>query len=197
MIFPRSTASLIAEITVCPGHAGSSKSGPSGPALAKQGRRVDTEVVFQRILIGYNDTPGARQALTEAVHLARQEGAALVVVAVEGPLARFDGNTVGEIRNEHERRQRDCRRWLRTAEAYADDNGVRARTEILTGKLTWQLANAANAYHADLVVVGHTSGGVWRRLTGTTAGRVSRYARCPVLIASPPRGPSPETAGKA
>ena len=98
------------------------------------------------------------------MHLARQDGAALVVVAVEGPLAQFDGNTVGEIRNEHERRQRDCRRWLRTAEAYADDHGVRARTEILTGKLTWQLANAANAYHADLVVVGHASRGVWRRL---------------------------------
>ena len=153
--------------------------------------------MFRRILVGYNDTPGARQALTEAVHLARQEGAALVVVAVEGPLARFDGNTVGEIRDEHARRQRDCRRWLRTAEAYADDNGVRARTEILTGKLTWQLASAANAYHADLLVIGHSSRGMWRRLTGTTAGRVSRYTRCSVLVASPPRGPGPETAGKA
>jgi nucleotide-binding universal stress UspA family protein len=145
--------------------------------------------VFRRILVGYHDTPGARQALTEAVHLARQEGAALVVVAVEGPLARFDGNTVGEVRTEHVGRQRDCRRWLRAAEAYADDLGVRARTEIRIGKLTWQLANAANAYHADLVVVGHTSRGMWRRLTGTTAGRVSRYTRCSVLIASPPRGP--------
>jgi len=146
--------------------------------------------VFRRILIGYNDTPGARQALAEAVHLALQEGATLVVVAVEGALAPFDGNTVGEIRNEHERRQRDCRRWLRTAEAYADDHGVRIRTEILTGSLTWQLASAANAYHADLVVLGHAGHrGVWRRLTRTTAARVSRYARCPVLIASSPARP--------
>ncbi len=158
---------------------------------------MDTGVVFQRILIGYNDTPGARQALAEAVHLARHEGAALVVVAVEGPLAQFDGNTVSEIRNEHERRQRDCRRWLRTAEAYADDNGVRVRTEILTGKLTWQLASAANAYHADLVVVGHASRSVWRRLTGTAAGRVSRYARCSVLIASSPHGRSNSRRGRA
>jgi nucleotide-binding universal stress UspA family protein len=146
--------------------------------------------VFRRILLGYDDTPGARHALAAAVHLARQEDASLIVVAVRGHLARFDGNTVGEIRNEHERRQRDCRRWLTTAEAYADDKGIQVRTEILTGSLTQQLASAATAYRADLVVVGRAEHqGIWGRLAGSKAGRVGRRAGCSVLIASAPPGP--------
>jgi nucleotide-binding universal stress UspA family protein len=146
--------------------------------------------VVRRILLAYDDTPGARQALAEAVQLARHEGARLIVVAIQGHLARFDGYTVGEIRNEHERRQRDGRRWLRTVEAYADDNGVRVRTDILTGSVTRQLARAARACRADLVVMAREDQPeILKRIIGTQAERVSRRAQCPVLIATSPRPP--------
>lgn len=126
--------------------------------------------------------PSPRQSISPG-----KEGARLVAVAVEEHLPRYDGATLGEVRDEHEREQRDCRRWLRTAEAYAHEYGVRVRTEIRIGSLTRQLASAASAHQADLVVVGRTSHPrIWRWLVGTRTDRVSRRAGCSVLIASSP-----------
>jgi nucleotide-binding universal stress UspA family protein len=146
--------------------------------------------VFRRILVAYDDSSAARQALAEALQLAQQQNARLIVLAVEEHLPRYDGATLGEVRDEHERKQRDCRRWARTAEAHAAVCGVPIRTEIRTGSLARQLASAATAHRADLVVVGRTHHpGIWARLAGTKAGKVSRRVACPVLIASAPRSP--------
>lgn len=147
--------------------------------------------MFRRILLGYNDSPGARQALAEALQLTQQQNARLIVLAVEEQLPRYDGATLGEVRDEHERNQRDCRRWLRTAEAHAHECGVPIRTEIRVGSLTRQLASAAAVHRADLVVVGradHRS--IWARLASTKSGKVSRRVGCPVLIAPAPRRPA-------
>jgi len=130
--------------------------------------------VITRIVVGYNDSPGARRALAQAVELAREiGGAALVAVAVEEHLARA-GDSIGEVQDAHQSEQRACRLWLKTAIAYADEHGVALRTEIRIGNAPYQLASAAAAWHADVLVVGHSShSAIWARLVGTTAERVS------------------------
>jgi universal stress protein F len=141
--------------------------------------------VFSRILVAYDDSPAARRALAEAVRIARQDGARLVAVAVEEHLPRYDGATIGEVEEAHQLDRRACHRWLRAAEAYADEQGVRLRTEIRIGRLTRQLALAAASHQVDLLVVGHTSHvGVWCGIVGTKAERVCRRVGCAILIAS-------------
>lgn len=139
--------------------------------------------MFTRIVAAYNDTPGARRALEKAVRLAREEvGAELIAVAVEASLL-FSGESITEVQAAHTSRERACTGWLSAALAYADERGVPLRTEIRIGLVAPQLAAAAAEHRADLLVIGR-SGQVFarRRLLGTTAEKVSRYARCPVMI---------------
>jgi nucleotide-binding universal stress UspA family protein len=140
-------------------------------------------MVISRIVVGYNDSPGARRALAQAVELARELiGAELVAVAVEEHLARA-GESIGEVQDAHETGQRACRRWLKAASAYADEHDITLRTDIRIGRAPQQLAAAAAAHHADLLVVGHSGHSpVWARIAGTTADKVSRYAACSILV---------------
>jgi nucleotide-binding universal stress UspA family protein len=57
------------------------------------------------------------------------------------------------------------------------------RTEIRAGHPTQEIVRAASDHGADLVVVDHTGHlGVWGRLLGTTAEKVSRHAAGSVLL---------------
>jgi nucleotide-binding universal stress UspA family protein len=140
--------------------------------------------VLNRILVAYNDSPSARRALAEAVHLAQAEGARLIAIAVEERPPHFDGASLGEVREEHERRLRACRLWLRAAEAYADEYGVQLQTDVRSGNFAQQVAHAAAVHGADLVILGRRNRlSVWSRLTGTKADKAARHLRCSVLIA--------------
>lgn len=142
------------------------------------------EPVLNRILVAYDDSPPARRALAEAVRLARAEGARLIALAIAEQPPAFDGATLGEVREEHERRQRACRLWLRAAEAFAGEHGVLLQTDIRSGSFAQQLTRAAVTHRADLVVIGRRNHpGLWSRLTGTKADKTTRHLGCPTLIA--------------
>jgi nucleotide-binding universal stress UspA family protein len=142
--------------------------------------------VLSRIVVGYDDSEGARRALARAIELARhtKEGAAeLIAVAVEEHLPHYAA-TVGEVTEEHELEQRACQRWLHAAQAYADEHQVPLRTEIRAGHAADQLVRAAKAHQADLLVLGHARHSTIRdSLIGGTAEKVTHNAPCSVLIA--------------
>jgi nucleotide-binding universal stress UspA family protein len=136
-----------------------------------------------RILVAYDDTPPARRALAEAVRLARVDGARLIAIAVAEHPPAFDGASLGEVHEDHERTQRACRLWLRAAEAYADEHGIQLQTDICSGSFAQQLARAAAIHRADLVVIGRRSRPSLRSLfTGTKAEKATRQLGCPMLI---------------
>jgi nucleotide-binding universal stress UspA family protein len=138
--------------------------------------------MFTRIVLAYNDTPQAQRALRAAVQMARDDGAELIAVAVERTLL-FSGESITEVRNAHAARERACTGWLAAALAYADEHDVPLRTEIRIGLVARQLAAAAATHRADLLILGYSGHDlVRRRVLGTTADRVSRHARCPVMI---------------
>ncbi len=138
--------------------------------------------MFTRIVLAYNDTPRAQRALKAAVQIARENGAELIAVAVERSLL-FAGENITEVRNVHAARERACTGWLSAALAYADEQDVPLRTEIRIGVVAWQLADAATAHRADLLILGRSGQDfIRRRLLGTTADKVSRHTRCPVMI---------------
>jgi len=95
----------------------------------------------------------------------------------------LSGASITEVRAVHAARERACTGWLSFALAYADDHGVPLRTEIRIGPVGRQLAAAAAAHRADLLIVGRSNRDfIRRRLLRTTADKVSRHARCPVMI---------------
>ncbi len=133
--------------------------------------------------VPYDDSPGARAALRIAVELAKAARAEVVAVAVEAHLPHY-GATVGEVDEEIAVEERACRRWLKTAEAYAAEHGVTLATEIRAGHADQQLVRAAQAHHADLLVLGASGhSGVWERVIGSTTEKATRHAPCSVMIA--------------
>jgi nucleotide-binding universal stress UspA family protein len=95
----------------------------------------------------------------------------------------LSGVTVTEVRAVHQARERICADWLSAALAYVDERGMQLRTEIRIGPVARQLAAAASIHRADLLILGRSDQDfVRRRLLGSTADKVSRKIRCPVMI---------------
>lgn len=140
--------------------------------------------MFERILLAYDDSPGARRALDLALQLAKTHHAELTAVAVEEHLPHYAA-TVGEVDEERAVEEQACRRWLAAATARADDQGVKLATEIRAGHAAQQLVRAAEQHRADLLVLGRSGhSAIWGRFIGTTAEKVARHVECSVLIAS-------------
>jgi nucleotide-binding universal stress UspA family protein len=148
----------------------------------------ETTDVFEKIVVAYDDSPGACRALEIGVDLARRPGVELTAVAVEAHLPHY-GATVGEVEEERVVEEQACQRWLRAAEAFADEHGLKLRTMILAGHTAEKLVHAAQRHGADLLILGHSGhSAIWGRLLGGTVEKVSQHATCSVLIAAPPEG---------
>jgi nucleotide-binding universal stress UspA family protein len=138
--------------------------------------------MFERVLVAYDGSDGARRALEAAVALARRDHAKLIGLAIEAHLPHY-GATVGEVEEERQFEEQACARWLEEASAYADERGVAMQADIRAGHPAQEVVRAAHDQGADLIVVGHRGhSGVWGRFVGGTAEKVSRHAACSVLI---------------
>ncbi|MGI5456489.1 universal stress protein [Streptomyces sp. CA-249302] len=138
--------------------------------------------MFRRILVAYDDSPGARTALERSVGLARLYGSELIAVAVEAHLPYDEEpaeGTAGNLAIE----ARACHRWLADARRYAAGHGVAFDGETHAGHPAQEIVRAAERHRADLIVVGHSGrSSVWGRFLGSTAEKVSRHSPCSVLI---------------
>jgi nucleotide-binding universal stress UspA family protein len=110
--------------------------------------------VFERVLVAYDGSKGARSALEAAVDLARRDHAELIGLAIEAHLPHY-GATVGEVEEERRFEEQACARLLKEASAYPAEQGVTMRTEIRAGHPAQEIVQAARDHGADLVVVGH------------------------------------------
>ncbi len=134
-------------------------------------------------MVGYDDSPGARAALTMALDLAAVHRCVLTVVAVEEFLPHY-GPVVGEIENERSIGEQACRRWLNAAAAAAEQRGIAVQAEIRAGQAARELATSAEEHHADLLILGRSGhSGIWGRFMGSTAEKAARHAGCSVLVA--------------
>ena len=139
---------------------------------------------MRRILHPTDFSPASSAAFTQAVTLAKQHGAELVIAHVLTPtlptVDRYVGQQIyGQI--EAARRQHGRKR-LDLLVSRARKMGVRARALLLDGVAHDRIVRAARAQRAALIVLG-TRGrtGLARVALGSVAGRVVALARCPVL----------------
>jgi nucleotide-binding universal stress UspA family protein len=147
--------------------------------------------MFRRVLVAFDGSAGAREALTVAIDLSLLTSANVTVVAVEAHLPHYAG-TIDEVDEEHEAEERASRRSLSEAEAYASDRGVEVTTRTMIGHPAHVIARIAAETGADLVVLGHSGhSAVWGRFLGGVTEKVSRHAPCSVLIVRHPPAAAP------
>jgi nucleotide-binding universal stress UspA family protein len=138
--------------------------------------------MFTTVLVAFDGSPGAKRALEAAVEFAHGEGADLVGLTVQVPLAR-NGASAEETNEERELDTRASQVLVEEAAAYAAGRGRRMRTVVRVGHPAREIVQAAAEESADLIVLGHSGhSGVWGRFIGTTAEKVSRHATASVLI---------------
>ncbi|MFI6452726.1 universal stress protein [Streptosporangium amethystogenes] len=135
--------------------------------------------MFHRIVIAYDGSEGT---LAVVLDMARKFPSRGHRGGRRGPLPHY-GSTVGEVNEERRIEQQLCDRWLSSARARANAQGVGICTEIRTGHPAQELVRVADANQADLIAVEHSGHSqIWGRFIDSTAEKVSRHAHRSVLI---------------
>lgn len=154
------------------------------PDTAVQRRAVAGAVrPVRRILLATDLSRASERATEQAIALASELGATLLVVSV------IDSEVTAVRRGLVERM--DQRRAAREAEAQAlvfrgRQAGVSVSFLVWEGTPGPAIVEAATSEAADLVVVGsHGRGRVGRLVLGSVSDHVVRNAPCPVLIVRP------------
>jgi nucleotide-binding universal stress UspA family protein len=132
------------------------------------------------ILVPTDFSYAADRALSYAVQLARRQRARIALLHVVAPAVvsdafltsiRTDLPQLAELSGEHLAR-------------LARRMGIRPKHQtVKTGHAAEEILHFAEEVEADLIVIGSRGHGAFERmLIGTTAERVVRQARCPVLV---------------
>jgi nucleotide-binding universal stress UspA family protein len=148
--------------------------------------------MYKRILVGFDDSDVSRQALTEALGLAKESGATVRVVHAVDVMLLSTGEVYMDLEAYRRERMAAGKEILERASALARDAGVQVETALVEVEGT-QFSNAliaeARRSGAELIVLGtHGRGALAHLLMGSVAERVVRHSPVPVLLV---KGPKP------
>ncbi|HEU4342327.1 MAG TPA: universal stress protein [Candidatus Binatia bacterium] len=141
---------------------------------------------IRRILYATDYSKASEPALQEAVDLAKQNNAELLVVHVIEPVTPYvAGEDYGGaelyIRLE-ESTKRDAQTSMRKLMQRLSRLKVKAKSLLLKGNAHEQIVKSAKGKKADIIVIGtHGRTGLSKLFLGSVAGRVVSSATCPVL----------------
>lgn len=132
------------------------------------------------VVLGYDDSPGARAALEVALEVAGRWGAALRVVygaGASGEEARVLREALAEIGG----------RALATARERAEAAGVPIEVDVVPAKPAEALLRVADDHDATVIVVGTSGEGPFRSaLVGSTPHKLLQLSTRPVLCVPAP-----------
>ena len=143
--------------------------------------------MFASIVVGTDGSQTAREAVRQAVTLARQLGARLEIVSAYEPVSR------ARLREEAQQVPSDLQ-WmvnpredvdatLREAAEEAEAAGVETEVYARQGDPADAILDVAEERSADLIVVGNKGmTGAKRFLLGSVPNKISHHAPCSVLI---------------
>jgi nucleotide-binding universal stress UspA family protein len=154
---------------------------PVPVAVAPHGLAAEEWKPVQRIGVGYDARPEARQAFELALGLARDCGASLEVRSVLATQA----SVVDFTSYDEDWIERAKEHAVAELDAILDGVDVEASGEVVPGTAVEQLVELSEG--VDLLVVGSRAWGPVRRIVlGSTAAALTRDAHCPLLVL--PRG---------
>jgi len=135
------------------------------------------------VVLGYDESPGARHALTVAIDVARRYAEPLVLVYGSAP----PGGVGEEFRSHQEALAETGRTVLGHALALAEAAGVEAVVEQVNAKPVDALLSVADRHDATAIVVG-TWGETPLRgaILGSTSHKLLHLSKRPVLCVPAP-----------
>jgi nucleotide-binding universal stress UspA family protein len=147
--------------------------------------RTGQEQIMQNVLVGYDGSPSARQAVTFAVDLAKRFDARLhVLIVARAP----DWGAIELERRElidHELRH--ANEVLDELKATLASDGEHPEFDLIVGHPAKEIVLYAEQHNIDHLVVGHRGYTPFDRwLIGSVARQVLAYAPCAVTIVRDP-----------
>jgi nucleotide-binding universal stress UspA family protein len=137
------------------------------------------------ILVGYDGSEAAVQALTFAAELARAFGKSLHVLAVVRP-PEFGGMVETEAVIEQSRQH--YHDLLRGVQSKYPHETFKTQVHVAVGHPAEQIVRFAEGHDVDHIVVGHRGHTLFERwLIGSVARQVVAYAHCAVTVVRQPK----------
>jgi nucleotide-binding universal stress UspA family protein len=148
---------------------------------------------IRTILLATDLSASSREATERAVDLAGRLGARLLIVNALDKRRLSGGGSHERVDQARAERESHLVRVVRSAR----EAGVRAEFLVWDGDAGDSIVSAAEAEHADLIVVG-TRGrrGAERMLLGSVSDHVVRTASCPVLVVRPIKRSTDDSPGQ-
>ena len=136
--------------------------------------------MYKKIMVGYDGTKFSDCALKEAIRLAKESGAKLLVVTAP----QIDVELQALAPDAIELMEKKARLDLDRAAAKVQKAGLVCETKIVvTSSAQEALVEIAKKSKIDLIVLGtHGRTGIVRLLMGSTTARVIGHAPCNVLV---------------
>jgi nucleotide-binding universal stress UspA family protein len=139
--------------------------------------------MFSNILVPFDGSVSSKKALETGIQIAKAFNSTLSIVSVEEHLPVMAGD-IGEVKEEKQylngyfsKLHREARELVKSHEMELH------KADILTGHVSKSIINHSVAIKSDLIIMGHSGrSGAWANFLGTTAEKVSRYAKCTVMI---------------
>lgn len=145
---------------------------------------------FKSIIAATDFSPGAEEGLSQALSLARQHGARLILVHVLPPLVTPNPLLDEFVVNQttlalRQGLKESCEAALKKRRQEAGPE-VNLEIRMLDGDPARELTRLAKEEEADLLVMGSTGvSGLAETVFGSTAQKMVRKAPCSVLVARP------------
>jgi nucleotide-binding universal stress UspA family protein len=140
----------------------------TGPGAARE------PIAFRRVLVTLDGSKTAEQVLAPITAMARALECELILCEVYISFL-FDCSTRAAARM--------ARAYLRGVAKRIEDQGIKVRTAARTGPVAETIVQLANENQADLIAMcTHGRTGIARLALGSTAARVLRAAKTPLLL---------------
>jgi nucleotide-binding universal stress UspA family protein len=137
--------------------------------------------MFSKILVANDGSEGAARALSAAIKLAKEQGAALHMISVE-ELPRFPAS-IDEVIEEKAEANHVFEGVTSRAVAQAQAAGLKLTPHILTGHPVSSIVEFVQQEGFGLLVVGYMGhSALYNRIIGSTTDRLVEYAPCNVLV---------------
>jgi nucleotide-binding universal stress UspA family protein len=146
---------------------------------------------IKTILVPCDFSDYAEHAFQWALGFAEKWGAKIVVVHAAPLFSRMaypESVYLVDLAKMEDELIADAEKRLQEFVAKKETGTVSVETQAVLGDPFWEICQAAEREHADLIVMGsHGRTGLAHVLLGSVAERVVRHAPCPVLVARLPR----------